>query len=111
MSGISTHVLDTARGQPAAGVAVVLEAAAPTAGANWPAARPTPTAASPPCFPAASRRPANTGCGLPPATTSAVPARPRFIRKSSIHVRLEAGTKYHLPLLLSPFGYSTYRGS
>ena len=29
MSGISTHVLDTARGRPAAGVAVVLEVAGP----------------------------------------------------------------------------------
>ena len=33
MSGISTHVLDTARGRPAAGVAVVLESAG--LGGGW----------------------------------------------------------------------------
>src|SRR5438067_13141212 len=33
MSRISTHVLDTARGRPAAGVAVVLESAGP--GGGW----------------------------------------------------------------------------
>ena len=32
MSGISTHVLDTARGRPAAGVAVLLECAEPDGG-------------------------------------------------------------------------------
>ena len=28
----------------------------------------------------------------------------------AFHVR-DAGAHYHIPLLLSPFGYSTYRGS
>jgi 5-hydroxyisourate hydrolase len=37
--------------------------------------------------------------------------QPAFFPEVVVTVRLEPGTKYHLPLLLSPFGYSTYRGS
>jgi 5-hydroxyisourate hydrolase len=34
-----------------------------------------------------------------------------FYPEVVVHVRLDGGGRYHLPLLLSPFGYSTYRGS
>jgi 5-hydroxyisourate hydrolase len=36
---------------------------------------------------------------------------PRFLDVIPIRFGLSARTHYHVPLLLSPFGYSTYRGS
>jgi 5-hydroxyisourate hydrolase len=46
------------------------------------------------------------------AASGAAPEEPRFL--SSIPIRFgisDAAAHYHVPLLLSPFGYSTYRGS
>ncbi len=111
-SGISTHVLDTALGKPAAGVPVVLEAAE---GTGWrELARGTTDA---------DGRVAALLPGGPPAagdyrvrfdtaTYFAALGQPAFYPEVTVHVRFAAaGGKYHLPLLLSPFGYATYRGS
>ncbi len=40
-----------------------------------------------------------------------VTARPPFLGTVVIRVGLVAGEHYHVPLLVSPWGYSTYRGS
>jgi 5-hydroxyisourate hydrolase len=111
MSALSTHILDTARGKPAAGVAVTLEAAAD---GGWrELARGTTDADG------------RVGALLAGGVPTAGEYRLRFATgdyfsgqggavfypEVVIHVRLEPGTKYHLPLLLNPFGYSTYRGS
>ncbi|MFL5330623.1 MAG: hydroxyisourate hydrolase [Gemmataceae bacterium] len=110
MSGISTHVLDTSRGRPAVDVGVKLERR--ESEGSW----------------------KEVGRGVTDhdgriqallAETVAGEYRVRFATHAYgqsqgytafypevvVHVRLEAGGKYHLPLLLSPFGYSTYRGS
>ena len=114
MKHLSTHVLDTAFGRPAAGVAVVLEALA--SDGTW----------------------IEKGRGttdidgrikefLPAGTALAAgDYRLRFVTSSyfqslgqqifypevHVHVRLdETRNSFHLPLVLSPFGYSTYRGS
>jgi 5-hydroxyisourate hydrolase len=111
MSGISTHVLDTARGKPATGVTVTLEAAGPD---GWRELARGSTDAD-----------GRVAALLPGGVPSAGEYRLRFATRDYfrgqgtttfypevvIHVRLEPATKYHLPLLLSPFGYSTYRGS
>jgi 5-hydroxyisourate hydrolase len=111
MSGISTHVLDTALGRPAEGIAVTLEAAGPD---GWrELAKGTTDGAG------------RIAALLPGGAPSAGDYRLRFATGNYfassghgafypevvIHVRLDAGAKYHLPLLLSPFGYATYRGS
>jgi 5-hydroxyisourate hydrolase len=113
MSPITTHVLDTAPGRPAEGVAVVLE----------------------------QRREDGSWHELGRGTTNAdgrvtdlLPEqhvleggvyRLRFgsgdyfyslglrcfYPEVRVLVQIDAGGHYHLPLLLSPFGYSTYRGS
>lgn len=36
---------------------------------------------------------------------------PRFLTVIPIRFTMDAESHYHVPLLLSPFGYSTYRGS
>ena len=41
-----------------------------------------------------------------------VAAEPRFLDEIVIRFGIaDAGQHYHVPLLVSPFGYSTYRGS
>lgn len=42
--------------------------------------------------------------GTPPET-------PRFLSTIPIRFGMSQPTHYHVPLLISPFGYSTYRGS
>ncbi|MFT7596073.1 MAG: 5-hydroxyisourate hydrolase [Paracoccaceae bacterium] len=39
------------------------------------------------------------------------PENPRFLNIIPIRFGMSQATHYHVPLLLSPFGYSTYRGS
>jgi 5-hydroxyisourate hydrolase len=113
MSGITTHVLDTSRGRPASGVPVVLEIRSET---GW----------------REIGRAETDGDGrirqlLPPESPPALgvyrltfqieayfQARgiEGFYPEAAIvfHVR-DASQHYHVPLLLSPYGYSTYRGS
>ena len=43
-------------------------------------------------------------CGTPPES-------PRFLGVIPIRFGMSEASHYHVPLLLSPFGYSTYRGS
>ena len=43
-------------------------------------------------------------CGTPPES-------PRFLNVIPIRFGMSEPSHYHVPLLLSPFGYSTYRGS
>jgi 5-hydroxyisourate hydrolase len=39
------------------------------------------------------------------------PEEPRFLSEIPIRFGMSEASHYHVPLLLSPFGYSTYRGS
>lgn len=39
------------------------------------------------------------------------PESPRFLNVIPIRFGMSEASHYHVPLLLSPFGYSTYRGS
>ena len=99
--GISTHVLDTAKGRPAVGVRVVLvkdghilfDGVTDDDGR----ARLTEHAE-----PGTYRLTFDTG-GYNPAG---------FFPEATIVFTVDAPERhYHVPLLLSPFGYSTYRGS
>jgi len=108
MSGISTHVLDTSLGKPADGVKVYFE----TADGRELARGVTDT----------DGRIGNLlPEGVPTTGTYRIRfdiqdyytgfAHHAFYPEVIICVSLKAGAKYHLPLLLSPYGYSTYRGS
>ena len=111
MSGITTHVLDTSRGGPAAGVAVVLERAVKS---SWqPVARGVTDAdgrasdlLSAPPQEGHYRLIFDTGAYFRAAGEA------DFYPEVSVTFVVGAGEEhYHVPLLLSPFGYSTYRGS
>ncbi|KAB2886306.1 MAG: hydroxyisourate hydrolase [Albidovulum sp.] len=39
------------------------------------------------------------------------PEEPRFLNVIPLRFGMSSQSHYHVPLLLSPFGYSTYRGS
>ena len=114
MSSITTHVLDTAHGRPAAGVNVILERIDDRD--EW--------------------QPIGRGAtdadgrlrSLIPESGSIQPGVYRLTFDSGGYFRahavacfypyvmvtfevLQGEAHYHVPLLLSPFGYSTYRGS
>lgn len=113
MSPITTHVLDTALGQPAAGIAVLLEI---RRGDGWVVlARGTTNADGriPDLLPDGTRL--ETGTYRLTFETGAY-HRAQGVRGFYPHVQIvaelnETAGHYHIPLLLSPFGYSTYRGS
>lgn len=114
MSAITTHVLDISRGRPAAGVHVVLEMR--VAGGGW----------------REIGRGVTDGDGrlrdllaeefapeegsyrltFDAETYFAAQGAQGFYPEISVaFVVRDAGAHYHVPLLLSPYGYSTYRGS
>lgn len=93
---LSTHVLDTATGRPAAGVSVSL-------------LRDDKLVAS--GVTGADGRIARLGTDLEPGLYRIVFEGPgRFFERVSLDVRLDDG-HYHVPLLVSPYGVTSYRGS
>ncbi len=112
MSGITTHILDTAVGRPAAGVAVRLERC--DGDGRW--------------FVVGRGETNDDGRVADLLTGPAEAGRYRirfdvgayhdgqgvrgFYPHVEITFRVDDGAQhYHVPLLLNPFGYSTYRGS
>jgi 5-hydroxyisourate hydrolase len=114
MSAITTHVLDTAAGRPAAGVPVTLESRGE--GGDWHALGRGATDADgrlrdllPDDFDFKEgeyRLTFDTASYFAPRGVESFYAQVVV----SFVVR-DAGAHYHVPLLLSPFGYTTYRGS
>ena len=110
---VSTHVLDVAAGRPAAGVAVRLQR---LEGAAWIDVSSAPTNADgrvPALVPPGSDLPAGV-CRLTFDVAAYFAARQQETFYTTIAIDFVArdGTPhYHVPLLLSPYGYSTYRGS
>lgn len=110
---LSTHVLDTARGRPAAGVPVILSAQDP--GGRKELGRSTTDADGrvAALLPAHTPAPAGTTLRLRFELTDyfARAGTPAFYPYVEIVFALQDGGHHHVPLLISPFGYSTYRGS
>jgi 5-hydroxyisourate hydrolase len=104
MSTVSTHVLDAARGRPAAGVAVRLERADGhvVAGARTDGDGRVGELGAP--QPGEHRLVFETGEWF------AAEDRETFYPEVTVTFTLGEG-HHHVPLLLSPFAYSTYRGS
>jgi len=114
MSAITTHVLDTAAGRPAAGVPVTLEAR--EGEGDW---REVGRGVTDADGRLRDLLPADYGLTegayrLSFDVQSYFDARgvEGFYAEVSVSfVVRDAGAHYHVPLLLSPYGYSTYRGS
>ena len=117
MSGyLTTHVLDTARGCPAAGMTIALYR---LEGENRTLLRELVTNSD-----------GRTDEQILPQSAFSVgiyelvfyagayldavgtpPEEPRFLDLIPIRFGMSQEDHYHVPLLISPFGYSTYRGS
>ncbi|MCO4769903.1 MAG: hydroxyisourate hydrolase [Deltaproteobacteria bacterium] len=110
MSTISTHVLDTARGRPAAGMVIQLDrlGAAATHVNDGVTDR--------------DGRIGDLGVDVVPGTYKVTFGTGDYLSRHGVteafypvveivfHI-YEDDEHYHIPLLLSPYGYSTYRGS
>ena len=107
MSQITTHVLDAALGHPAAGVPVTLEAADGTAVASSTTGADGRADLGPDVLPVGEYRLSfDTGAYF------AASDQAGFYPRVTIDFRVsDATAHYHVPLLLSPFAYSTYQGS
>jgi 5-hydroxyisourate hydrolase len=109
--GISTHILDTSRGRPAEGVTVKLFA---WQNGGWEELVRGVTNADGRVKPLLETIPA---AGVYRLSFEVVPYFARlgtesFYPSVSVEFRVNAPSEhYHVPLLLNPFGYSTYRGS
>jgi 5-hydroxyisourate hydrolase len=101
---VSTHILDTATGRPAAGVPVEL---AQLTADGWQALGAGRTDADGRCRELPAPDPAE---GTVLRLTFAV-ATPFFPEVAVVFAIDPAQSHYHVPLLLSPYGYSVYRGS
>ncbi|MEU3614440.1 hydroxyisourate hydrolase [Streptomyces sp. NPDC006872] len=123
-ASVSTHILDTSIGRPAADVAVRLCARSGPA-ADWQALGGSATDADGRCkdlpalpegtthvrldfavAPYFEKKQADAQQDAPANRDSGV-----FFPEVAITFAVTPGEHYHVPLLLNPFGYSVYRGS
>ena len=112
-SGVTCHVLDTSRGRPAAGVRVRLERR--DAAQNWLGVGQAETNADGRIVgfePPLELTPGEHRVSFDTASYFARQGQPIFYPRVEVTFLVaSAAEHYHIPLLLSPFGYSTYRGS
>ncbi|SHI80393.1 hydroxyisourate hydrolase [Wenxinia saemankumensis] len=116
---LTTHVLDTARGRPAEGLEIVLYR---LGGERAEIARKVTDAdgrTDGPILPEAAFAigtyelifHAGAYLRLSGQAGGGVGAGPLFLDEVPIRFGMAEAAHYHVPLLLSPYGYSTYRGS
>ncbi len=97
MATLSTHVLDTASGRPAPGVAVTLEKDGAVIARG---------------ITDGDGRIAELAGSLDPGRYRLVfELEGRFFRRVALDVEIGSDSKYHVPLLVTPFGLTSYRGS
>lgn len=116
-SAITTHVLDTALGRPAAGVPVRLERIEGDTRTVLAEASTDDDGRVRDLGPGADQIEPGTYClTFDVAEYASGTGQPNFFPQATVTFALSEeltrpGTHHHVPLLLSPFAYSTYRGS
>lgn len=113
---LTTHVLDTARGRPAMGIPIKLyrldgekHLLMRSAVTNDDGRTDQPILPKEEFKTGAYELVFEAGAYLD--SVGADNGQPRFLDAIPIRFGMSEETHYHVPLLLSPFGYSTYRGS
>jgi 5-hydroxyisourate hydrolase len=114
---LTTHVLDTALGRPAAGLAITLYRI--DGNERFEIARAVTNADGRCDAPLLAGETMAVGvyelifdAGAYLSGSGATLSEPAFLDEIPIRFGIaDAGAHYHVPLLLSPYGYSTYRGS
>ena len=97
MATLSTHVLDTATGRPAAGITVAVEKESKVIAHG---------------VTDADGRIAQLAESLEPGRYRLVfELDGRFFKRVALDVEIGSDPKYHVPLLVTPFGLTSYRGS
>jgi len=113
MNGISTHVLDTVRGKPAADVLVRLEKQ--NSSAEWRVLNSARTDQNGRCLellPAEEDLPGTYRLCFDTGNYYLQQQIATLYPQVEITFRAQEGeSHFHIPLLLSPNGYTTYRGS
>ena len=99
LATVSTHVLDVAAGKPAAGIRVTLGTRTLTTGVD-------------------GRIADLSGGGINPGTYRLIfevgpyfGATPHLFETVTLEVQLQETRHYHVPLLISPYSCSSYRGT
>ena len=105
MTGISTHVLDTTTGRPAAGLAVSLEA---FDDGQW---QPLGSATTNDDGRVSELGVSGPGVHRLRFDTGAYLGQAAFFPEVTVTFEVTTESRLHVPLLLSRFGYSVYRGS
>lgn len=117
MAGLTTHILDTHGGVPAAGVAITLRRIGPegtqtlteavtNADGRTDAPLLAPDATRPGIYEI------DFAIGPYFRERNVALAEPAFLDVVTVRFGIsDIGRHYHLPLLASPYGYTTYRGS
>jgi 5-hydroxyisourate hydrolase len=112
MSAITTHVLDTSRGRPAAGLKIELHK---KAGEDWKSVGAGMTDENGRCNALLGDAPLTAGIFRltfhAGAYFKAQHVETFYTDIPVIFEVRDARAHHHVPLLVSPFGYSTYRGS
>lgn len=108
MKSVSTHVLDITQGRPAAGIAVRLEKKTEQ---GYSVLHDAMTDADGRVKELVPEGQLEVGVYRITFDTAAYFPEGFYPEASIVFQVREAGAHYHVPLLLSPFGYSTYRGS
>ena len=111
MSPITTHVLDTALGRPAAGVPLLLSK---SSGGGWTRVGSGVTDADGRCRSLLKAGKLKKGAYRLTFGVAAYFKKTRqtgFYPSVSIDFTVRDARHHHVPLLLSPWGYSTYRGT
>lgn len=113
---LTTHVLDTARGCPAQGLRIDLYRIEGEARIHLIALTTNDDGRTDEQILPADKFETGTyelvfHAGAYLDATGTPPEDPRFLDVIPLRFGMSQASHYHVPLLLSPFGYSTYRGS
>jgi 5-hydroxyisourate hydrolase len=109
MSTVTTHVLDTSLGRPAPGIRVSLERLGEVLGSGVTDADGRIRNLHPP---GATLAEGDYRLVFAVAEYFSRTGREIFYPEIVVNIHIGSNSEqYHVPLLLSPFGYSTYRGS
>jgi 5-hydroxyisourate hydrolase len=114
MGRLTTHVLDTAAGKPAAGLRVVFRSLA-SESMTFEALTNADGRLDQPLLAGATFTPGRYELAFHVGdyfrAQGVTLADPAFLDVVPIRFGIAEDTHYHVPLLVSPYGYSTYRGS
>jgi 5-hydroxyisourate hydrolase len=112
MSGITTHVLDTARGRPAVGMRVTLEVRTPNGWEIVGDGRTDGDGRVPGLLAEGALRAGVHRVRFFTGDWFAAEGIRSFYPTVTVVCEIDdPAAHYHVPLLISPYGYSTYRGS